>query len=292
MSEKVYSIKDMEVISGIKAHTIRMWERRYGLLKPSRTGTNIRFYDDQELRRLMNVAHLVGCHYKISKVARMDDDQLRRLVLAQNELHAGQEAIISQFVMHMLHFDSAGFSRLLSEVMARYGFEEAVFRVIFPFLNKVGTFWQVGSVYPAQEHFISAMIRHQFICELERRQLEPKGEKSMLFFLHENELHELPLLYYAAVAARKGFRIIYLGPGVPLSDLEHLDVLAGVTHVLTVFTNALEHEELNTILQRLTGLLPGKEFIISGHQLKLHSLKLPEGFTLISNYHDFDAMFP
>lgn len=206
----------MEVISGIKAHTIRMWERRYGLLKPSRTGTNIRFYDDQELRRLMNVAHLVGCHYKISKVARMDDDQLRRLVLEQNELHAGQEAIISQFVMHMLHFDSAGFSRLLSEVMARYGFEEAVFRVIFPFLNKVGTFWQVGSVYPAQEHFISAMIRHQFICELERRQLEPKGEKSMLFFLHENELHELPLLYYAAVAARKGFRIIYLGPGVPL----------------------------------------------------------------------------
>jgi len=204
----------------------------------------------------------------------------------------GEEAIISQFVMHMLHFDSAGFSRLLSEVMARYGFEEAVFRVIFPFLNKVGTFWQVGSVYPAQEHFISAMIRHQFICELERRQLEPKGEKSMLFFLHENELHELPLLYYAAVAARKGFRIIYLGPGVPLSDLEHLDVLAGVTHVLTVFTNALEHEELNTILQRLTVLLPGKEFIISGHQLKLHSLKLPEGFTLISNYHDFDAMFP
>lgn len=287
MSERVYSIRDMEVITGIRAHTIRMWERRYGLLKPSRTDTNFRYYEDRELRRLMNVAYLVGRHHKISKVARLGDEELRQLVLEQDMTHTDEDSVVSQFVMQMLHLDGAGFSRLLEEVVGRYGFEEAVHKVIFPFLRKVGTFWLVGSVFPAQEHFVSALIRNRFVVELEKRQQGVVTGSSMLFFLHEDELHELPLLFYAVVAAQRGFRVIYLGPGVPLEDLGQLEAMEGLTHVLTVFTNALEENQLSAMLARMAQLLPGRQFFVTGHQLKLHKPFFPEGFTLVENYRDF-----
>ncbi len=291
MSDKVYSIRDMEVISGVRAHTIRMWERRYSLLKPWRTDTNIRYYDDLDLRRLMNIAFLVARNHKISKIAQLEDDRLRKLVLEQEEQSPDDEAYIGRLVMHMLHFESRQFSHLLDEVIVRFGFDEAVFRVVFPFLRKVGIFWQVGSVYPAQEHFISSLIRHRFICELDEWQKKGAGDLTMLFFLHENEMHDLLLLFYAIMAARKGFRILYLGQNVPLQDLGQMATMTPIDYVMTVFTNAIEDSQLAGLVSGMARQLPGKRFIITGARLKQHQLTLPEGFTVIGDDQDFNRLF-
>ncbi len=241
MAEKVYSIKDLETISGIKAHTIRIWERRYRLLSPLRTDTNIRIYSDTDLRRLMNVATLLGRKYKISKIAGLGDDKLRDLVLLPSKGQEGARAeIIGQMTLYMLHFDGPSFSLLLEQVIEKSGFGEAATEIIFPFLQKVGTFWQVGSVVPAHEHLVTGLIRHRFIFELTRAQSQLKEGKVMVSFLHEEEMHDLLLLYYSVLAAQKGYRILYLGQNVPVSDLEHLSGIDGITHALTVFTNALE----------------------------------------------------
>lgn len=291
MSDKVYSIRDMEVISGVRAHTIRMWERRYSLLKPWRTDTNIRYYDDRDLRRLMNIAFLVARNYKISRIAQLEDDHLRKLVLAQEEQSPDDEAYIGRLVMYMLHFESRQFSHLLDEVIVRFGFDEAVFRVVFPFLRKVGIFWQVGSVYPAQEHFISSLIRHRFICELEKWQKEAAGELTILFFLHENEMHDLLLLFYAVMAARRGFRILYLGQNVPLQDLGQMATITPIDYVMTVFTNAIEDSQLASLVSGMALQLPGKRFIVTGARLKQHQLTLPEGFTVIGDNKDLSRLF-
>lgn len=291
MAEKVYSIKDLETISGIKAHTIRIWERRYHLLSPSRTGTNIRIYSDEDLRRLMNVATLLRRKYKISKIAVLGDDKLRDLVLLPPKGQEGTGAeIIGQMTLHMLHFDGPSFSLLLDQVIEKSGFGEAATEIIFPFMQNVGTFWQVGSVVPAHEHFVTTLIRHRFIRELTREQSLPKEGKAMVSFLHEEEMHDILLLYYSILASKKGYRVLYLGQNVPVSDLEHLSGIDAITHALTVFTHALEPGKLEEILRKIADLLPGRRVILTGPQVRMHAPALPEGFHVIGSRKEFEKL--
>ena len=291
MAEKVYSIKDLEVISGIKAHTIRIWEKRYHLLAPSRTGTNIRFYSDEELRRLINVASLIRRNFKISKIAGLSDEKLRELVLLPgNGETAGKTEIIEKLILHMLHFDGTSFSCLLDEVIDQSGFIDAVTEIVFPFLNKVGTFWQVGTVVPAHEHFVSELIRHRFIGELNKWQGHPGNGNMMLAFLHEEEKHDLLLLFYSVLAAKKGYRLLYLGQNVPISDLEYFSGMSEITHGLTVFTTAIEPGKLDEIVDKLAVHLAGLKIIITGPQVRLHAPSLPSGFSIIGNREQFEKL--
>jgi MerR family transcriptional regulator, light-induced transcriptional regulator len=290
MRERIYSIKDLEVLSGIKAHTIRIWEKRYNLLEPDRTDTNIRMYSDNDLRRLLNIAFLVNHGFRISKVCEMDDAKIAHEIINLQQTTPDDETFLERMTVHMINFDGLSFTRLIKDVIEMYGFDEAVKRFFFPFFEKIGIFWQVGSIFPAQEHYISNLFRQKLIAEIDNLGPGTPDQEIMLFYLHEDEMHELSLLYYSYLARKKGFQIYYLGQNIPMDDLKRLGKMERIKYVFTVFINSIEAEELEKYLFDLREIFSNHKVLISGLQLKQHRPKIPSGFSIIESYKDFEKM--
>ncbi len=290
MKERIYSIKDLEVLSGIKAHTIRIWEKRYNLLEPDRTDTNIRMYTDNDLRKLLNVAFLVNHGYKISRVCSWDEKKITEAIIGHQQKNPDVQTYLERLVVHMINFDGGAFHRLTDDIISEYGFDEATRRVFFPFFEKIGIFWQVGSIFPAQEHFISNLFREKIIVEIDKLGNGLPDTNIMLFFLHEDEMHELSLLYYSYLAKRNGIQVYYLGQNVPMSDLKRMADMDKIGSVFTAFINSIEKEELENYLQELGAIFRNKKVFISGLQLKLHNPAIPAGFSVIVDYQDFERM--
>ena len=244
MKAEGYTIKDLETLSDIKAHTIRIWEKRYGLLKPERTDTNIRYYTDEDLRHLLNVSLLVKNGFKISKVSGWDSEQIKSSVLSVSKTRNDEEGYIERLLLCMVNFDNDGFYALLDEILEHFSLEEASFRVIFPLFERIGTFWQVGSIFPAQEHYVTNIFRQKVIAEIDKIAKNNTKGQTMLFFLREKELHELSLLFYSYLAKKKGYNIIYLGQFVPFTDVEKMQKFVKVDYVFSSFTNSISREEL------------------------------------------------
>ncbi|MDP3435538.1 MAG: MerR family transcriptional regulator, partial [Bacteroidota bacterium] len=246
-----YSIKDLEYLSGIKAHTIRIWEKRYQLLDPNRSDTNIRSYTDDDVRRILNVSMLIKNGYKISNVAAFDDAKLQEEVLRQNKTLLDPEKNIDQLLFHTVNLDTFGFEQLLKKIIQENGFSKTIQNVIFPFFERIGLLWQAGSIFVAHEHFVSNLIRNHLIVETAKFD-NHLSEKKILFFLREEELHELGLLYFNFLAAENGFRCIYLGQSLPFSDLASLLRSTEFNFVCTTFINAIEKPELEQYLANLS----------------------------------------
>jgi DNA-binding transcriptional MerR regulator len=279
----VYSIKDLEKISGIKAHTIRIWERRYNIVEPKRTATNIRFYSDADLKRLLNISILNQNGIKISKIAHLDDEQLRGRVLDLCLDGRNNDVQIESMMIAMLDLDEHKFVNILSASIIKLGFEECMEQILFPFLDRIGVLWQTGSINPAQEHFISNLVRQKLIVAIdnEMQNKEPEGLK-LIMFLPERELHELGLLFYNLMARKEGVGVIYLGVSVPLNDLAKVQELTGAHAFFTSVISAKDKEELEDLFQQYRETLPGFPFLVTGLQIKEHNPKLPEGFTVVS----------
>lgn len=290
MKERIYSIKDLEILSGIKAHTIRIWEKRYNLLEPDRTDTNIRMYSDNDLRRLLNISFLVSHGHKISRVSCWNDSQIAEEIIRHQVKNRDENTYMDRLVVHMINFDGLSFSQLTEEIIEIYGFDEAVRLVFFPFFQRIGLFWQVGSIFPAQEHYISNLFRQKILVEIDRLGPGNDSQEIMLFFLHENELHELSLLYYSYLARRKGYQVYYLGQNVPMPDLKRMAHMEKIKSVFTVFINSIEKEELEQYLAELKNVFPGRKMFISGLQLRQHNPVIPDGFHIIESYREFDKL--
>lgn len=216
----IYSIKDIEQITGIKAHTLRIWEKRYSLVTPQRTSTNIRLYSDDDLRRLLNFALLKASGIKISKLAGMNELEIRVHILeaTRQQEHKGNQTEL--LVLAMVNFNQVLFERILSRAILNSGMEEAVFNILFPFFEKVGVLWQTGIVNPAQEHFVSNIIRQKLFVALDSLPIKVTSNGlKIIFFLREGELHEISLLFYAYLAKKMGHHVLYLGQNVPIKDL-------------------------------------------------------------------------
>ena len=279
----VYSIKDLEKISGIKAHTIRIWERRYNIVEPKRTPTNIRYYSDADLKRLLNVSILNQNGIKISKIADLDDEQLRGRVLDLCLDGHNNTVQIESMMVAMLDLDEYKFQNILSGSVIKRGFEETMEQIIFPFLDRIGVLWQTGSINPGQEHFISNLVRQKLIVAIDNEMQfkQPEGLK-IIFFLPDRELHELSLLFYNLMARKEGVEVIYLGVSVPMKDLVQVQEVTQAHAFFTSMISARDKEELETLLQQYRDHLPGFPFLVTGLQIKEHQPKLPEGFTAIS----------
>lgn len=290
MRERIYSIKDLEVLSGIKAHTIRIWEKRYKLLDPDRTDTNIRLYSDNDLRRLLNVAFLVNHGYRISKVCTWDEETIANQILDFQKTNPDVETFLDRMTVHMINFDGFAFTNLIDEVIIIYGFDEAVKKIFFPFFEKIGVFWQVGSIFPAQEHFISNLFRQKLIVEIDKLGAGNPDQDIMLFYLHADEMHELSLLYYSYLARKKGYQVYYLGQNVPLDDLVRLGRIEKIRYIFTVFINAIEKEELEKYLVDIKKLFPDRKLFISGLQLKQQKPVIPLGYSVVETYKDFENL--
>jgi DNA-binding transcriptional MerR regulator len=287
MKAEGYSIKDLEVLSGVKAHTIRIWEKRYKLLVPSRTETNIRYYNDTDLRRILNVSLLVNNGFKISKVAKFDDNDIKEAVIEINKKNTSEEDYIERLILYMLNFDNIGFNNFTVEVISKKGFEDAFLKVFFTLFERIGTYWQVGSIFPAQEHYVTNILRQKLIAEIDKLGLENRNGKTMLFFLSEGELHEMSLLFYSYLAQKYGYNVIYLGQYVPFEDLMKVQTHIKIDSVFTAFINAIQKEDLETYLVKLKDAFQQQKVFITGWQVKEHNPALPRSVKIIQDYIDF-----
>ncbi|MBK6835774.1 MAG: MerR family transcriptional regulator [Bacteroidetes bacterium] len=231
-----YQINDLERLTGIKAHTIRIWEKRYNLIEPHRTATNIRYYDDSQLKKILNVSTLLESGYKISKVAVLNDDEMNKKVQAVQENSSedvANNAYVSDLIISMLAYDEAGFEKIFSAVVLRYGLYDAMLNVIYPFLAKTGILWVSNKAMPSQEHFASSLIRRKLQAAIDGLAAPSKPEKIFLLYLPDDEWHELSLVFSDYLIRKSGYKTIYLGQNVPAKNLDELVKKIKPTHALT-----------------------------------------------------------
>ncbi|EMR01777.1 MerR family transcriptional regulator [Cesiribacter andamanensis] len=287
-----YSIKDLEHLSGIKAHTLRIWEQRYNFLHPDRTDTNIRLYNDDDLKLILNVSLLRDNGFKISKIAGMDARQIgeavRQITDQQGTHHTEQIHALS---LAMIDLDEERFEKIMSTNILQQGFEQTMMQVVFPFLRKIGVLWQTGSVTPAQEHFISNLIRQKLIVAIDGSFVSSKEKhKKYLLYLPEGELHELTLLFcYYAIKSRKN-RVIYLGQNVPLADVVSTFNIYQPDYVLTILTTNKSVGKTQKYVNALGDSFKTAQLLLSGYQLLNNDIKLPSNARLLRRLEEFLSM--
>lgn len=287
MKAEGYSIKDLEVLSGIKAHTIRIWEKRYHLLVPQRTDTNIRFYSDDDLRRILNVALLVKNGYKISKVATWEESQIAETILKVTERKTSESDYVDRLMLFMLNFDNISFYNLTNEIIKNKGLEEAVTKIFFLLFERIGTYWQIGSIFPAQEHYVTSIFRQKLIAEIDKLGMKNRDAPTILFYLPEKEMHEMSLLFYSYLAQKYGYNVIYLGQFVPFEDLLKVQSQVNVEYVFTAFINSFPKEELENYLIELKNAFKEQKIFITGWQLHQVSINLPRNVKVIKDHREF-----
>jgi len=248
-----YSIKDLERLSGIKAHTIRIWEKRYNILNPERTNTNIRFYCDEDLKRLLNISVLLKNGEKISRIAKHSNEVLNQKILELNNVHSQEESgRIENLIISMIDMDEPKFEKVLNNSIMKIGFEETLFNVIYPFLDKIGILWQAGSITPVHEHFMTNLVKQKLYVALDALPVNGNESKGLfLLVLPQWELHDIGLLVYNYLIRKSGHKTIFLGQGVPLKDVGSIQKLVDPDALVTAFSTPVESSEMTMYLKQL-----------------------------------------
>lgn len=262
-----YSIKDLERLTGIKAHTLRIWEKRYNIVEPERSNTNIRSYNDENLKRLLNISILVKNGHKISKIADLNNDQINDKILEISRLSQNYTSQIESLIVSMIEIDEFKFESILNASIMKLGFETTVFDILYPLFERIGVLWQIGSINPAQEHFISNLIRRKMLVAIDA--LPPangKDTKQFILYLPEWELHEIGLLLYEYLIRKKSHKVIYLGQSLPMDDLISISKSKSPDYILTSFTSPLPKSELRSYLDILANNFTDQTIFISGIQ--------------------------
>ncbi|SKC86736.1 MerR family transcriptional regulator [Ohtaekwangia koreensis] len=260
-----YSIKELEKLSGIKAHTIRIWEKRHKLIQPSRTDTNIRFYSDDDLKKIINVSLLNNNGIKISRIADMTLDEMNRKVLEISEIRNDSSVYIDQLILAMIDMEEEIFEKILGTIILRHGFEKTITEIIYPFLEKIGILWQAHNITPAHEHFISNLIRQKIIVAIDGLPIPAKTARKVVLFLPEGEMHELGLLFYSYLMRMIGYRTYYLGQNVPHDDLISVVKTHQPEILITSVTSPID--PIDQYLQRLTKDFSSIRIFASGMQI-------------------------
>jgi DNA-binding transcriptional MerR regulator len=275
-----FTIKDLENLSGIKAHTIRIWEQRYSFLKPQRTGTNIRYYNNEELRTLLNVSLLNKYGYKISKIDRMSAEEMRDKIFSLSLAEAQQERLVNELIQYMADLDLESFEKILDNYIGSRGIEKTITTIIFPFLERIGILWITNHINPAQEHLVSNIIRQKLIAGIDGIRTHLAARKSFLLYLPEGEHHELGLLFVHYLLKSRGTRVYYVGANVPMPDLETITALKKPDIIYTHLTSAASNFDAEKYLVKLSQRLNGKQIIVSGQLVQCYKKKIPQGIFL------------
>lgn len=279
-----YSIKDLERYSGIKAHTLRMWEQRYNLLTPHRTETNIRTYSNADLRHILNVSFLNNQGIKISHIAKLSAKEIHSRVLGIAESTIVPSIQIDSLIAAMIGYDEEGFEKTVELCCKKIGFDKTMTDVIYPFLQKLGVMWHAGMATPGQEHFVINLIRQKIIVAINNQaHITDKTSKKFLLYLPENEYHEVALLYYNYFLRNHGFRTTYLGQSVPYEDLIKAYKQIKPDFLLAIIT--CPKEELNTQehLLKLSKDFSKAKIFLSGYEQSFSQLQIPENIFLFKN---------
>jgi len=279
--KKIFSIRDLENLSGIKAHTIRIWEKRYDLLSPERTSTNIRTYSLESLQKLLNITLLYNNGYKISKIAGIPEENIPLMVREIVSKNSVKNHAISAFKLAMINFDQTLFISTYNSILVDRSFREVFNDVFIPFLNELGLLWQTNSISPAHEHFVTGLIKQKLIVNTENiQQLTPKKDKIFVPFLPENEIHEIGLLYLNYEIVQRGYKSIYLGQTVPLDTLKDVMQYFDKLHFISYFTVAPSQDKLEKYIADFSDLVKdyaNSKLWILGYQTRhLNTSKLPD----------------
>lgn len=270
-----FTIKDLENLSGIKAHTIRIWEQRYQFLKPSRTGTNIRYYSNDELKKVLNIALLNKYGFKISHIDKMNEGELREKIISLTQLQAQQERIVNELIQCMVDIDVEKLEDILDSFIHLKGIERTITQIIFPFMEKIGILWVTNHINPAQEHLVSNIIRQKLIVGIESVSTSLKVNKTILLFLPEGEYHELGMLFMYYLLKSRGISTIYLGANVPLRDVEYVVNLKKPDYLYSHLTSIGHNFNFDKFLLAITKKFAGTPIIISGLLTNTYEKKIP-----------------
>jgi len=288
-----YTIKELERLSGIKAHTLRIWEKRYNIFNPDRTKTNIRTYSDSELKKLLNISILNQHGYKISKIADLSEQEMINQVSSiSSEEDENLNVFIDQLTIAMVELDENKFEKHLSNYILRLGFEKTITEVMYPFLEKIGILWLSGNITPIQEHFISNLIRQKIIVAIDglTTTADPTAEK-VVMFLPEDELHEIGLLFYYYLVKSMGYKTYYLGQYVPLNDLERIVGGMQPKYLVTSISHTPADSTVEDFITHLTDKFPNCIIIISGEPVNHFSGRLPENVRVVKSARHFKDLF-
>lgn len=282
-----YSIKEIEQLSGIKAHTLRMWEYRYNFIKPKRTETNIRYYNDEDLKLVLNISLLKENGNKISRISTMSAEDLQKEVRQIMENKMGFPRQIQGLTLAMLELDEDRFEKILSTNILQIGFERTIMNLIYPFFQKLGILWQTGTINPAQEHFISNLVRQKIIVAMDGQLVNSTNfNKKYLLFLPENELHEISLLFSAYIIKSRNNKVIYIGQNVPHLDLVDIYKDHNPDYLLAVLTTFPPSDEVQTYIYKLSDSFPSSQILISGHKVIGQDIVYPKNVRLLNKLQD------
>ena len=257
-----FSIKDLENLSGIKAHTIRIWEKRYNLFQPKRTDTNIRHYDLKSLQKILNIAYLNSNGLKISKIAKLKEEEISATVREIASRGKMEHHAINAFKMSMLNFDQVLFFNTYNGLLQEMTFRDIFYTVFVPMLEELGLLWQTNTITPAHEHYISTHIKQKILLNIEKLQnLEPKpSTKTFVLYLPDNEVHDIGLLFVNYELRSRGFHTIFLGESVPMDSLtDLLDFFDDVTFISYFTVKPVEDEDVYKYVEDFKSLLINKQ---------------------------------
>ena len=282
-----YSIKDLEKYSGIKAHTIRIWEQRYKLLKPKRTDTNIRYYDEEQLKYLLNVSLLIENGYRISQICAFNEEEFHEHIkdIMQD---AHQEATdqniathVNGLVLAMLELDELRFEKIVASSLLRRSFEETVVEVIYPFLKRIGVMWRTGEVTTAQEHFIYNLIKQKVIVAIDGLAMPGPGAERYMLFLPKSEFSDLLILLFTYVLKNRGKQCIYLGVDIPFKDLLQVAQISQPDALFTFVKAPASKIDTQAYVYELAESFPEKSIFITGNPYFMEELEYPDNVLLI-----------
>lgn len=270
----IYSIRDLEKLTGIKAHTIRIWEQRYGLVTPARTDTNIRYYTDENLRHLFNIALLNRNGLKISKLAQMTPDEIaaKGAAIAQNNPNPNSQ--IDALTLAMIDLNEEAFEQVFADYVGAQGFERAMLELVYPFLDKLRLLWLTNSISPAHEKFVGQIIRRKLMCAVDAA--VPRSDTPVfLLYSPEAEMQELALIFIQYLLRSRGMRVAYLGANVALGDIKDACHALKPDYVFTIVQEPLPRHPIQAYVDNVIKAIDGSKLLLTGQQFFVGPLHLP-----------------
>ena len=294
---KRYSIKELEKFTGIKAHTIRIWEQRYQLLTPERTETNIRYYSEDQLKYLLNVSLLIENGFRISQICNFTEEefneQLKGIIESEavNKEDQQLNATINELVLAMLDLDEKRFEKIIASNLLQRDFESMLVKVIFPFLKRIGVMWRIGEVSTAQEHFIYQLIRQKVIVAIDGLMSPPDDAEKYLLFLPKSEFNDLLILLFTYILKFRGKQCIYLGVDIPFKDLKQVTAITKPDTLFTFIKAPASKIDTQAYIYELAETFEDKDILISGNPYFMEELDYPNNVLLIPGLEDLVTIF-
>lgn len=283
----VYSINDVEKLCGIKAHTLRIWEKRYAIVQPRRTETNIRYYLDEDLQKILNISLLNRNGYKISKIAKMSDGEIKKIVSELSDVTLESEDNLDALMHAMLELDEFKFNKILDHNIESKGFEVTMDEIVYPMMEKLGMMWLAGSIKGVHETFVANVIRRKTIVAIDQSSVEHKSDApKCLIYLPENETHELSLLFLHFLLKDSGINVINLGAGIPLIDVLEGQRICKAKFVFTIFNDSFADAPLQPYLNELSKHLEDSTILISGYQTAIQNIDIPYNVEVLQSLSD------